>query len=264
MKRVLLSWCAAAVVLTCLFVACPPAEAGFLDDVKTIGKSVAKDVEKTGQQLGMTNEPKLPGGVSSRLKKASTELTRAMPPCYAGRDWLPLEVAPAPGQMKAYSDPALEYGKSTAAMRQGPMELSHQLSTLGPGKHTMDFLIRNYGKTYAQGSFTIEGQDFTSYAELNKTAAKAVDASAILPRAKQQDGWMAAKMKLLLNKAGWPEIYRLNILDKDWWINRVSGGDSPISSRHMAAAVMAHDGQVYSYKICTFQQPRLITGVGWK
>ena len=68
-------------------------------------------------------------------------------------------------------------------------------------------------------------------------------------------------MKALLENAGWPPVYRLNIVDKDWWIDRVSGGNSPVKSRHMAAAGLAKgsDGK-YFYKICTFHQQMLITG----
>jgi len=69
------------------------------------------------------------------------------------------------------------------------------------------------------------------------------------------------KMAGLLKNAGWPAIYRLNIVDKDWWLDRASGGDSPIVSRRMAAAALTQDSDgSYYYCVVSFQQPRLITG----
>ena len=49
-------------------------------------------------------------------------------------------------------------------------------------------------------------------------------------------------------------------MDKDWWIDRVSGGDSPVKSRHIAAAALARDADGYYYKVCTFHQDKLLTG----
>lgn len=183
-------------------------------------------------------------------------------PEYAQRQWLELEIAPDPDDIRAYSDPDLEYGKTTATLRQGPMELSQHLAKLPAGKHKVDLVVRYYGKTWADGSFEIQGSDFADYAELAQKAAQAVAQTTILPRAKQNNPGLADQMRQILVKAGWPDPYRINIIDKDWWINRVSGGNSAVSSRHMAAAVMAKDGSGYYYKICTFEQPRLITG-GW-
>ena len=64
---------------------------------------------------------------------------------------------------------------------------------------------------------------------------------------------LAAEMEDLLKNAGWTKVYRLNIVDKDWWIDRVSGGNSPVKSRHIAAAVITRgDDGNYFYKVCTF------------
>jgi hypothetical protein len=67
-------------------------------------------------------------------------------------------------------------------------------------------------------------------------------------------------MEDLLENAGWEDIHRVNIVDQDWWIDRVSGGDSAVKSRHIAAAALARDGEGYYYKVCTFHQDRLLGG----
>jgi len=72
---------------------------------------------------------------------------------------------------------------------------------------------------------------------------------------------MAAEMKALLENAGWSNIHRINIVDKDWWLDRVAGGNSMVKSRHMAAAALAKgDDGNYFYRVCTFHQDRLLSG----
>jgi hypothetical protein len=162
--------------------------------------------------------------------------------------------------MTAYENPERVYGLSTATMRQGPNELTHHLSQLRPGEHTMSFDITYFGTTWAAGSFTIGGDDFDSYAGLHEEIAEAVAGAVTLPPAQKTDKAMAAEMEALLENAGWDDIHRINIVDKDWWIDRVAGGDSAVKSRHIAAAALARDGDGYYYKICTFHQDRLLTG----
>jgi len=174
---------------------------------------------------------------------------------------LPFEIAPAPGQMKAYGNPDITYGRSTDTMHQGPMELTHKLSELSPGKHTFSFNIKYYSKVWAQGSFTIEGSDYSFYAGLHKKAKQAVGGATVLPSARMKNPGIEDTMKKLLTGAGW-KVYRLNIVDKDWWTDRVSGGNSAVKSRHMDAAVMAKDGQGYYYKKVRFHQPMTISGWG--
>jgi hypothetical protein len=140
------------------------------------------------------------------------------------------------------------------------MELTQHLSKLSGGKHKMELAVYYYGKDWAVGSFEIQGSDFSDYADLHQKAVQAVSTATILPRAKQKNDGLAGKMRKIVVDAGWPDPYRINIIDKDWWLNRVSGGNSPISSRHVAAAVMAKDGSGYFYKICSFEQQKLITG----
>jgi len=56
-------------------------------------------------------------------------------------------------------------------------------------------------------------------------------------------------------------VYRIHIVDKDWWYDRHSGGDSPIVGRHIAAAALYKDTDgKYCYRVCTFEQRKLITG----
>lgn len=76
-----------------------------------------------------------------------------------------------------------------------------------------------------------------------------------------KDEHIAKNMRSLLKNAGWDNVYRLNITDKDWWIERVNGGNTPVKSRYLAAVALAKksDGS-YFYKKCTFHQDKLITG----
>ncbi|MGD8564593.1 MAG: hypothetical protein PVG03_18775 [Desulfarculaceae bacterium] len=175
------------------------------------------------------------------------------------KKYLLFEVAPDPGKMQAYSK--VTYGESKPNLKQGPMEMTLHLSKLGPGKHKLEFKIAYFRKDYAKGGFEIQGKDFGSYAKLHEQVKAAMTQTVTLPKAKMVNKKMEAEMKALLKNAGWPDIYRLNIIDKDWWIDRVSGGNSPIKSRHLAAAALAKDSDgTYYYRVATFHQPRLITG----
>lgn len=192
--------------------------------------------------------------------KIHAQFVKLQSPRLMAQQYLVFEIAPDPDTMTAYNDPDRVYGSSTATMRQGPNELTHHLAQLGPGEHTMSFDITYFGTTWAAGSFTISGGDFGTYADLNQRIAKSVAEAVTLPPAQMTDKAMAAKMKALLENAGWEGIHRINIVDKEWWIDRVSGGDSPVQSRHVAAAALARDGDGYYYKVCTFHQDKLLTG----
>jgi len=194
-------------------------------------------------------------------QKIHAQFVNLKKPELLNQQYLIFEIAPNPGKMTAYGNPDVEYGKSTATMRQGPNELTFHLGQLGPGSHTMEFEIQYYGTIWAAGSLTIQGDDFSSYAELHKKIATGVAKSVILPPAQMVNKKLAAEMEDLLKNAGWTKVYRLNIVDKDWWIDRVSGGNSPVKSRHIAAAVITRgDDGNYFYKVCTFHQDKLITG----
>ncbi len=176
------------------------------------------------------------------------------------RQYLVFEIAPDPARMTAYDDPNREYGSSTATLRQGPNELTHHLAQLGPGQHTMELDITYFGEVWSAGSFTISGNDFQSYASLHQQIAEGVSAAVTLPAAGMTNQTMADEMRTLLENAGWEDIHRINIVDKDWWTDRVSGGDSAVQSRHIAAAALARDADGYYYKVCTFHQDKLLTG----
>lgn len=193
-------------------------------------------------------------------KKIHAQFVNLKTPALTGQKYLSFDIAPDPAKMTAYDDPNREYGKSTATMRQGPNELTQRLGELAPGKHTMAFDVTYYGTVWAAGSFTIEGGDFRKYAQLHEKIAESVAQSVTLPAAKMTNKKMVAEMETLLKNAGWEDIHRINIVDKDWWIDRISGGNSPVKSRHLAAAALAKDGDGYYYKVCTFHQDKLPTG----
>jgi hypothetical protein len=83
------------------------------------------------------------------------------------KNYAVLEIAPDPNSMLSYTEKMPKYGKSSANMLQGPMELTHHLAKLDPGEHTMEFSVASYGLKFSS-SFTIEGSDFGFYAELNQ------------------------------------------------------------------------------------------------
>ena len=194
-------------------------------------------------------------------KKIHAQFVNLKDPDYVKRDYLIFNIAPDVKNMVAYSDPKIEYGKTTAAIIQGPNELTHHLSQLTPGSHTVSFDISYYGKSWATGEFTVEGDDFGAYAALHSKIAGGVVAARTLPAAQMQNKGMEQEMAELLKEAGWDNVYRLNIVDKDWWIERVDGGDTPVKARYLAAVALTKksDGS-YCYKKCTFHQDKLITG----
>ncbi|MDT8320539.1 MAG: hypothetical protein RQ826_08430 [Xanthomonadales bacterium] len=200
--------------------------------------------------------------VNARIdgEKIHAQFVELKTPELMAQQHIVFEIAPAPALMTAYSTPGRSYGMSTATLKQGPNELTHHLGQLGPGEHTVSFDITYFGTTWAAGSFTISGDDFSVYADLHEQIAQGVAASVTLPPAKMTNKAMATEMRALLENAGWENIHRINIVDKDWWIDRVSGGNSPVQSRHIAAAALARDDGGYYYKRCTFHQDKLITG----
>lgn len=193
--------------------------------------------------------------------KIHAQFIKIKTPEYGARNTLIFNVAPEVEKLVAYTDSNIEYGKSTPVIKQGPNELSHELGKLSPGTHKIEFEIQYYGKKWAAGEFTIEGDDFQYYASLHKEIAEGVVAARTLPEAKMQNKKFEKEMIALLKEAGWENVYRLNIIDKDWWIERVDGGNTAVKARYMAAVALTEssDGS-YFYKKCTFHQDRLITG----
>jgi len=193
-------------------------------------------------------------------EKIHAQFVKLKTPELTAQQFLVFEVAPDPARMTAYSDPGREYGSSTATLRQGPNELTHHLAQLDPGQHSMSFDVTYFGTVWSAGSFTISGDDFRKYAALHEQIAEGVAGSVTLPAAAMTNQSLAAEMQSLLENAGWEDIHRINIVDKDWWTDRVAGGDSAVQSRHIAAAALARDDEGYYYKVCTFHQDKLITG----
>ena len=171
-----------------------------------------------------------------------------------------LDIAPDPAKMTNYKDRDIIFDKKDDN-RIGPELFTKYLSQLSPGQHTINVAVKSYGKKHAGGKFTIEGSDYSSYAALHKQIKGEAGAAVKMPRPGMTNANLEAEMKKLLKAAGWQNILRVVIKDKDWWLDRESGGDSPIISRHMDAAVAAKDkdGSCY-YSIVTFEQPKLITG----
>lgn len=193
-------------------------------------------------------------------EKIHAQFVKLKSPELLAQQYLVFEVAPDPGKMTAYDNPDREYGSSTATLRQGPNELTHHLAQLGPGQHTMAFDVTYFGTLWSAGSFTVTGEDFRGYASLHEQIAEGVAQAVTLPAAGMTNKSMVSEMQALLANAGWEDIHRINIVDKDWWIDRVSGGDSPAKSRHLAAAALARDDDGYYYRVCTFHQDKLLTG----
>lgn len=174
---------------------------------------------------------------------------------------LVFDVAPELDKMTAYRDPTVQYGEGKGRRKIGPDQYTYILAALAPGKHTVTFQIRSYGDVLAAGEFTIEGEDYKAYETLREQVLAELQQGATMPPAQKIDKELEATMRKLLDNAGWTNIRKLIIVDKDWWLDRASGGDSPIVSRHIAAAVAAkaEDGSFFWCK-CTFHQQKLIDG----
>ena len=173
---------------------------------------------------------------------------------------LRVDVAPDAALMTAYKDPGLEWGAGQANLRVGPEAYTYFLGKLSVGRHTVVLRDFDFGSSQSTGSFTVEGSDFASYGRLHEEMKVAVAASASFPESKMRNASLDAEMKKLLENAGWRGIRRFAIVDKDWWIDRISGGDSPVESRHIAAAAEACDAGGCYYKVCTFHQRSLLGG----
>jgi hypothetical protein len=173
---------------------------------------------------------------------------------------LHVDVAPDPGLMTAYKNPGLVWGTGQQNLRMGPEAYTFFLGKLSPGRHAVVLRDFDFGSSKSTGSFTVEGGDFSAYAKLHEQMKGAAAASATFPEAKTRNAALEAEMRKLLENAGWRGIRRFAIVDKDWWIDRVSGGDSPVESRHMDAAAEACDGSGCFYKVCTFHQRSLLGG----
>jgi len=171
-----------------------------------------------------------------------------------------LDIAPAVDKMTAYRDPAISY-PLCSGRTFGPFLFTDLLGNLPAGTHPITFSVAYFGQTYATGACDIQGADFSSYASLNKAIKGVLDGGRGMPAAGMVNRTLEAEIKKLCENAGWNNIARIVIVDKDWWIDYYEGSDSPVKSRHLAAAVAAKDSDgSYYYCTVTFHQPKLISG----
>ena len=173
---------------------------------------------------------------------------------YIDSNYLVLDIAPDPEKMTAYKDPDMLYGEGKGNRKIGPIAFTYDLAQLPPGKHTVKFFVRNYGEHPAVGELEIEGNDFSFYADLHEKVKSASDAAGTLPPAGMINKELEGQMRALLENAGWSNILRIVIIDKDWWLD----GNT---SRYLNVAAAAKDSNGECYWCNTqFTQPKLIDG----
>jgi hypothetical protein len=171
------------------------------------------------------------------------------------------DIAPALDKMTAYRDDGVFYGDAPGGIKKGACQITEYLAQQSPGRHSLAFWVLIGGKKMALGEFTIEGRDYSVYQQLHDEIKSELSAGRPFPPAKMTNVDMENRMVSLLKKAGWNDVLKLHIVDKDWWLDRVAGGNSMIQSRHMAAAAAYKDADgKYFYKTCTFHEYRLLSG----
>jgi hypothetical protein len=174
---------------------------------------------------------------------------------------LVLDIAPEPAKMTAYKDPGFAWAEGKGRRKIGPDTYTFNLAEMKPGKHIIKFQIFSFGDIFSAGEFTIEGDNYKFYGDLREKILKEAFAVAGIPKAQMTDKELEATMKKLLENRGWKNIRKLVIVDKDWWLDRTEGGDSPIKSRHIAAAAVAKDddGKFY-WATVTYEQQNTLSG----
>ena len=175
--------------------------------------------------------------------------------------YLVLDIAPDPAKMTAYKDEGYFYAEGVGNRKIGPDQYTYNISTLKPGKHTIRFQVRSYGKIFCRGEFTIQSDDYSGYAKLReKILAEMLNVGG-MPKEQMTNVQLQAEMMKLLRNAGWKNIRRLVIVDKDWWNDLAAGGNSAVIGRHIgaAAAAKADDGSYYWCNV-TFEQKKQVDG----
>lgn len=174
---------------------------------------------------------------------------------------LALEIAPDPATMTSYKDEGLVYGEGKGRRKIGPDQYTYILAALAPGKHVIKIQVRSYGDVFSVGEMTIVGDNYRSYASVReKILAEMLDVGG-MPKAQKSDVQLEAQMMKLLLNAGWKNIRKLAIVDKDWWNDLAAGGNSAVTGRHIAAAVAAkQDDGSFCWCNVTFEQKKLIDG----
>lgn len=167
---------------------------------------------------------------------------------------LVLDIAPAPDKMTAYRNPNIEFGEGKGNLKIGPIAFTHELAKLPAGTHTVMIYIRNYGDKPAAGQFEITGGNFSAYAALHEKVKAAAEAISTLPPAGMVNRDLESQMRRLLANAGWTNVLRVVIVDKDWWLDGTTR-----RYLNVAAAAKAGDGSAY-WSNLQFSQHRLVSG----
>lgn len=173
---------------------------------------------------------------------------------YIDAKQLVLDIAPAPDKMTAYRNPDIQFGEGKGNRKIGPIAFTYELAQLPPGKHRVQFFVRNYGDKLALGELEVEGADYKFYADLHEKVKTASDASVTLPPAGMVNKSLEAEMRKLLENAGWSNIRRIVIVDKEWWLE-----GSASRYLNVAAAAKGDDGKFYWCNL-QFTQEKLISG----
>lgn len=178
-------------------------------------------------------------------------------PMFAEATKLPLDVAPAPGQITAYKDPNMEYQKF-GEVTYGAMHWSRDLGTLSGGAHTVKIEVEACSSPVAWGEFKISGASFAHYTQLLPMLKGEVTKTVAMTPPKKKDPVLEATMLKAMKastSAAWKDpIVRTNIIDADWFLERhpVSG---IILFRYIRAEVAVKSaGGCAVYRLVTFKQ----------
>jgi hypothetical protein len=193
-------------------------------------------------------------------KKKVSETVGLKRPDLLQRDYIIIDIAPDPKNMGTYADRDIIFREKNG-YKFGPELFTKYISELPPGNHTFRLEVKAYNEVYAAGEFAISGNDYSVYSGLLSALKEGVGKQEKMPRAGMTNIALQNEMIALLKNAGWEDIRRLVIVDKDWWNDLVAGGNSAVKSRHIAAAAAAKsaDGSFY-YARVTFHQQRLASG----
>jgi len=175
-------------------------------------------------------------------------------------DFFIIDIAPEPGEMVNYSDRDIVWPEVNG-YKFGPELFTKILSELSGGTHRIKLEVKSYGKTHAAAEFTITGSNYQAYGDLLAGIKAGASKQQKMPRIGMTDMSLQEEMVKILKNRGWPKIERFIIVDKDWWIDRESGGNSRVVSRHIAGVAAAKDGNGgYYYSKVTFHKQKLLSG----
>jgi hypothetical protein len=177
---------------------------------------------------------------------------------------LPLDIAPKPDKMTAYGNPEITYTKFGKNF-EGPVGYTEALAKLESGKHTLRVRYQCNYQVVAEGEITIDGSDYSSYAQLseaiNAAAGSIQTKNAGMPKVAMTDKKLEAEMITALKNSQTfksrmeGQILKLIITDPEWYIRRheISGA---ILHRYIRAAVAIKDksGKCTVWPNVTFQQ----------